>query len=49
MRERRLLQGMIHSWQQELEREREAMRDEDLQREENPKRNRYPLQELDRE
>ena len=47
MRERRLLQGMIHSWQQELDRERQAMRDKDLQREEIPKENRYLLEERD--
>ena len=47
MRERSPLQGMIHSWQQELDREREALRDEDLQREEIPKGNRYLLEERD--
>ena len=44
-REKRLLQGMIHTWQQELDKEREAMRDEDIQREENLKGNRYLLEE----
>ena len=40
-REKRLPQGMIHTWQQELDKEREAMRDGDIQKEENPKGNRY--------
>ena len=46
-RQRRLLQGMIYSWQQDFDREREAMRDEDLQREEIHKGNRYLLEERD--
>ena len=41
-REKRLLQGMIQTWQQEIDKEREAMSNEDIQREENPKGNRYP-------
>ena len=44
VRERRLLQGMIHSLQQEIDKEREAMKDEDLQREEKFKGNRYLLE-----
>ena len=44
MRERRLLQGMIHSLQQEIDKEREAIKDEDLQMEEKFKGNRYLLE-----
>ena len=36
---------MTLSWQQELDKEREAPRDGDIQKEENPKGNRYPLEE----
>ena len=46
-RERRLRQGVVHSWQQGFDKEREATRDEDLQREEIPKGNRYRLGERD--
>ena len=38
---------MLHSWQQELDREREAMQDEDLQREESPEENRHLMEERD--
>ena len=47
MRERSLLQGVLHSWQQELDREREARKDKDLQRKDIPEENRHLREEQD--